>query len=166
MRKELKIAPKIIEDVSRENLSKIRKAICGERIGWGMHRVVYEYKHNPNYVVKIEYSLKDKEFANITEYRNWEYNKESPLGKWLAPVIFITKNGKISIQRKIEHGFVNKYPKTIPVVFTDLKKQNYGWMDGRFVCCDYAYIVLDYLIIKKEIQHRIVKWWVLKTKKK
>ncbi len=131
---------------------------CGEFIGKGVYRDVYVLKQNPNYVVKIERNPCNGVFSNVTEWRNYQNNKEWEwLSEWLAPCEMINETGQILIQHRIHHKEKNFYPKYIPSIFTDLKYKNFGWIKDRFVCCDYAFIPI-FTIRKGESKMKRVKW--------
>lgn len=133
------------------------KAFCGKRIGTGLHRKVYIFKPDDRYVVKIERSMKGKQFINVNEWSNWEWVKEWVVfSKWLAPCEWISENGQILIQRRIQRivdGGSDKFPKKIPSLLTDTKYFNFGWLDGRLVCCDYPFFVGGDYKLKN------AKWW-------
>jgi len=63
-------------------------------------------------------------------------------GKYLAPIELINETGDILVQRRVEFKEKKFYPKKIPILFTDIKQANFGWIDGQFVCCDYAYLLM------------------------
>jgi hypothetical protein len=44
-------------------------SICGERIGFGCYRSVFEYNIDPKYVVKVELGNTS---CNLMEYYRWE----------------------------------------------------------------------------------------------
>ncbi|WP_287059492.1 hypothetical protein, partial [Algoriphagus sp.] len=51
-----------------DTIPQIIEKICGELIGKGTYRDVYELKANPRYVVKIERDMSTGRFCNATEY--------------------------------------------------------------------------------------------------
>lgn len=139
-----------------KTIAQIIKFNCGEKIGEGVHRDVYELKTNPEYVVKIERDPSTGDFANVTEWRNYINNKDWKfLGQWLAPCELINETGQVMIQRRVEHRRRKDYPKYIPSVFTDLKLRNFGWIGDRFVCCDYSF--MPFTLGKNKMKY--VKWW-------
>jgi hypothetical protein len=148
----------ILKIIDRFPFSKARNFLCGEKIGSGLYRDVYELRHNPRYVVKIDVTT---QFANITEWRYYIDNKDwKLLGSWLAPCEMISKCGRILIQRRVRHGEKEDYPKKIPAVFIDTKLQNFGWIGDKFVCCDYAYMPL---CTEKGLKR--ARWWSVETEK-
>lgn len=133
---------KIINDKNISNPKKWIKEFCGEEIGSGSCRTVYEFKLNPNYVVKYERDMDRGLFANVTEWRNYINNRyDIKLGPWLAPIELINEGGTILIQRRAKQKSFDKYPEYIPSNFTDRKYQNFGWIGKRFVCVDYSYMI-------------------------
>lgn len=110
--------------------------LCGAKIGEGAARKVYHCRTNVNYVVKIE--TRAQSFQNIAEFETWEWVQSGPLAKWFAPCEFISPCGLILMQRKVEPVRIAELPKRLPSFLCDLKSENFGIMDGRFVCCDYG----------------------------
>ena len=148
----------LIEQMQNISIVQLKKRICGEQIGKGLYRNVYVLKQNPNYVVKIEGDLTTTQFANVTEWRNYINNKEWKwFEEWLAPCEMINETGQVLIQRRIEHKRRKDYPKYIPVMFTDLKLKNFGWIGDRFVCCDYSFIPF-YIITTGKSKMKYAKW--------
>lgn len=112
-------------------------------IGQGQTRTVYELASDPtNYVVKVEpgkYS-----FNNAAEWKNWnDYQNTHAVQKWLAPCKAISPCGLLLIQRRAKPLHTSEQPARLPRFLTDLKAQNYGWIDGLIVCVDYAHIIVN-----------------------
>ena len=134
----------------------IVKKLCGEKIGSGAYRDVYVLKAFPDYVVKIERDMSTARFANVTEWQNYVNNAHwNLLDGWLAPCLMINQTGSVLVQQRVTPGRRKDYPKYIPAVFTDLKLQNSGWIDGKFCCCDYSFMTT--VIGKKKMKY--AKWW-------
>lgn len=135
------------------------KELCGEYVSSGLHRDVYVLKCNDNFVVKVERNMKNGDFANVCEWRNYINNKEWDwFEKWLSPCELISIDGRFLIQRRAYHKDKSEYPKKIPSMFTDTKYKNFGWIGKRFVCLDYSYI--PFFIVKvggKKMKK--AKWW-------
>jgi hypothetical protein len=136
----------LIKDIqhlcSHRELKGIKKLICGKKIGSGVYRDVYVLKQDDNYVVKIERNMNTGTFANVTEWRNWINNKDWEYIKdWLAPIELINTTGNIMIQKRVslEGKTLEDFPKEIPALFTDTKITNFGWINDKFVCCDYSF---------------------------
>lgn len=110
--------------------------IFGEIIGAGMSRTVYEYKPNKQFVIKVESD--GKNFQNVAEWHVWRSVQETPLKKWFAPIEDISLKGTFLIQRRASFLERKKYPLKIPSFFNDTKYENFGVIDGKLVCIDYA----------------------------
>jgi hypothetical protein len=50
-----------------------------------------------------------------------------------------------------------QYPKEIPALFTDVKKSNWGMLDGKPVCHDYAFFPI-YFVVKGKSKFKKPKW--------
>lgn len=115
--------------------------ICGELLGEGIHRKVFECRIDPTIVIKIEQD--HSTFANIREWQAWtdcQYYK--PVADWLAPCVDISPNGTVMFQKRIASLSRNdKLPEQLPRFLTDVKPQNFGWLDGRIVCHDYPQMI-------------------------
>lgn len=137
----------------------IIRNICGKKLGEGVHRTVYQHKYYPNLVVKIEHSVHNADFANVTEWRNYINNREWKfLADFLAPCEAINETGEILIQQKTEPLKRGQAPKEVPVLFTDLKKSNWGMLNGRQVCHDYSFFPI-YFIVKGGKKMKKPKWF-------
>lgn len=141
-----------LELYSDSSLKTVVAKFCGEYLGKGSYRMVYVLKSYPDFVIKIETDLKEKSFSNIVEYKNWVSSTYTPLSAWLAPCEWISCNGRLLVQRKVIHGTSKDYPTKIPSIFTDLKLSNYGFINGKFVSCDYASLLQEY-------KHKKISWW-------
>lgn len=110
--------------------------LCGDLIGRGSARETYHCRANSSYVIKIE--TKGGSFQNVAEWDTWSWLNGGPMAKWLAPCEYISPCGLILMQRKVEPVRCGELPKRLPEFLCDLKPENFGMMDGRFVCCDYG----------------------------
>lgn len=113
--------------------------LCGKKLGSGIHRDVFECKLRKDLVVKVENSDL-RYFANVFESRFWDENQYyKPVSQWLAPCEFLSPDGRILLQRKASPIFdESQLPEKLPSFLTDLKMANFGMLDGRVVCVDYA----------------------------
>lgn len=109
--------------------------VCGAQIGRGAFRTVFECRLNPAWVVKHDTR---HNHSNIFEYSMWRELEDTPLGKWLAPVEWLSNDGFWLIQRKTEPIRVSELPKKVPSIFCDLKGSNWGMLNGQPVCHDYG----------------------------
>lgn len=113
------------------------RLFAGEKLGTGSARSVYAFRFDSKYVLKIEEP--SGSFQNVKEWEIWNEVKENKeLKKWFAPCLSISPCGMVLLQRRVMPAYPRDYPKKIPKPFGDLKHQNYGMMEGRFVCCDYG----------------------------
>lgn len=130
--------------------------VFGEYIGTGLHRVVFAHPEYPKkWVVKVDVGNRN---ANIIEEEVWSYAKDTKLAKWFAPVAELSAGGRLLLQRRCTALERSKYPKKIPDFFTDLKYSNWGMLDGRPVCLDYA----NSLVMTKGLftgKMQIARWW-------
>lgn len=136
------------------SLKNFKEKFCGTYLGSGVSREVYVLKQNPRYVVKIDYT---KDWHNITEWNVWReanirYNQH--LAAYLAPCVWISFNGKILIQKRIQFRHPSLYPQRIPNFLKDTKYANYGFYKNRLVCCDYSRADLF-----RDGRLRKVNWW-------
>ena len=140
-----------------KSIGRIIKTCCGEKIGSGSCRDVYAFKQYPEYVIKIERDPSGGDFANVCEWKNWVNHRQwNLIGEWLAPCIAINETGQVLVQRRVRPGRRKDYPKYIPVLLTDLKLENFGWIGKKFVCCDYPMLIMPEP--KKKMKY--AKWWV------
>lgn len=117
------------------------RLLAGRELGRGIHRTVYACRIDPTLVVKVEEAVGS--FANVQERGNWEYFKDAPEARWLAPVIDISPCGGMLLQRKVEPVRSEEMPDKVPAFLTDLKLSNFGRLDGRIVACDYSSIIVS-----------------------
>ncbi len=112
---------------------------CGDLIGEGVHRMVFDCKVRPDLVVKVERS-DFRYFANVFEMQFWsEYSGDESIGKWLAPCEFLSPDGRILLQKRCDPLPLNfEFPEMMPSFLCDFKRGNYGLLDGNLVCVDYA----------------------------
>lgn len=111
--------------------------LCGEKIGEGISREVFRCRLNPNWIVKVE--REGQWFQNIREYLIWEEIQHwKKMSKWFAPVEYISPHGTVLIQHKVTPAYETDLPKQLPTFFTDIKQENFGMLNGQFVCFDYG----------------------------
>lgn len=104
------------------------------RIGQGQHRDVYASHVLPDHVVKIERG--ENRFCNPMEWIIWGQFKDTKWAKWLAPCHSISGCGLVLLQRRCDP--LDERPRLVPSFLADLKRQNWGTIDGRPVCFDYG----------------------------
>lgn len=138
------------------NISRDLLDMCvGRKVGTGMSRDVYEFGPDPSLVIKFETGRGC--FQNIVEWEAWHSIKKTKIAKWFCPILRISDNGKVMLMKKTEPMGWNERPAKMPHFFTDLKIQNFGWLDGQLVAHDYG---INFLI-EKGTSGRLVKadWW-------
>jgi hypothetical protein len=121
--------------------------LCDRLLGEGIHRKVFTNRFDRKVVVKVEDNGTDvyRSFANVREFDFWTYWKEyEPVAKWLAPCTFLSPNGRLMLQRRVD-PLPPSYdlPDKLPKFLTDHKQSNFGLLDGRLVCVDYATTIVD-----------------------
>lgn len=52
-----------------------------------------------------------------------------------------------------------QYPKLIPSFFGDTKYANFGWLNGHFVCVDYASFMYTSMSHKWNGKLKKANWW-------
>jgi len=111
-------------------------AFCGTRLGVGIGREVFEFLPDLTKVVKIETS--SRSFQNALEWETWNDLGKTKHGKWLAPCRFISPCGIVMIMDRTDPVRDGDMPGRIPEWLSDLKRENYGMLNGQFVCHDYG----------------------------
>lgn len=110
--------------------------VFGALIGEGLHRSVFEYAPSPKkWVIKVDIGNRN---ANIMEEETWVHVEHTKMAKWFAPVADLSHGGRLLLQRRCEKLDKSKYPKKVPELFINLKYSNWGLLDGKPVCFDYA----------------------------
>jgi hypothetical protein len=128
------------DDFGRINDSTLKRILCGQYKAHGSSRSVYQCKMHPGFVVKIQHNGC---FENVIELAIWDSICMADwLAKWFAASVFVSKTGKILVQEKIILKPSKKdYPKKIPRFFSDIKIDNYGYVNDQLKCCDYASVL-------------------------
>lgn len=111
--------------------------LCGERLGHGMTREVFQLYTDPNKVIKFE--LESGHFQNVLEWNIWQSVQYVEFAnKWFAPCHYISHCGRILIQSYCEPLATIALPAEVPAYFTDLKPGNWGVLNKQPVCFDYG----------------------------
>lgn len=143
--------------------SDLIKMLMGKKLGSGYYRSVYEFNLNPDkYVIKIEPNSTDSnnnEFLIWNEV-SWLTGKLSWVKDWFAPVLYMSPDAKILIMERTydQHKIRGKnidIPNEVPSFLSDIKLDNFGWLNGKFVCHDYGFINR---FIKYENKFRKANW--------
>jgi hypothetical protein len=116
--------------------------LCGDKIGEGIHRTVYECALMPGWVVKVE-NVFNRYFANVFESKFWaDHEHAVQIAQWLAPCGNMSPDGRLLLQKRVDPVPLNyELPEKMPAFLCDFKPSNYGLLDGRLVCVDYAMII-------------------------
>lgn len=115
----------------------------GKQIGQGESRTVYEWRPNPAWVIKHENDAHT--FQNPAEWNLWQQHQHEPNGirSWLAPCHLISHNGIWLIQARTTPARTEDLD-LVPKWFGHVTVDNFGWLDGRLVCHDYAHTTPTY----------------------
>lgn len=117
--------------------------LCGAKIGEGIHRKVFVCNLDPSLVVKVE-DDEHRAFSNIREYHNWdECQYYKPVADWLAPCTRLSPDGRLLLQKRATPMRPEDMPKEVPKFLTDIKWENFGWLNGRVVCTDYPQLITN-----------------------
>lgn len=110
-------------------------------LGEGAGRIVYKAALWPNTVLKIATNNNGVE-QNINEHIYWISNKDFPIARWLAPVHYRSGSGLYLLQALVGQPPSDKQmPVQVPLdLVSDSKPENMGWLDDRWVFCDYGTI--------------------------
>lgn len=95
-----------------------------------------EYSHN-NFLQGCVANWSERNFCKMFKDANYDEN----LYEFVAPSYFCSWFGLIQIQARCEK-VVKEIPeleikKYIPLCGTDIKKENFGYFNGKLVCLDY-----------------------------
>lgn len=145
MRLENKIKDRaIIQEISEDIIltHDLITMVCGELIGEGQTRKVFEYNLDSDYVIKMEAG---SDGDNFNEFYIWDEVRclkgdLSWVKKWFAPIKHISPCGKYLIMQKTERMEGKKRPLTVPDFLADTHYDNFGWIGNKFVCHDYGII--------------------------
>lgn len=118
--------------------------LCGDKIGEGIHRTVYNCRLRDDLVVKVE-SQDFRYFANVMEDKFWADNSHyDKVAQWLAPIEFLSPDARIMLQHRTQPiRDTDDMPDKIPSFLTDVKRENFGWLNDRLVCHDYAFTITN-----------------------
>tara|TARA_R110000796_G_scaffold117736_1_gene230791 strand:- start:27101 stop:27565 length:465 start_codon:yes stop_codon:yes gene_type:complete len=120
--------------------------ICGDLLGQGLGREVYACAIEPTVVIKFE--TRARSFQNVLESECWDQVCHTALAKWFAPVINISACGTVLLMRRTMAPRPGELPDKVPSLFTDMKTENWGMLDGRPVCHDYGVTISNFSMKK------------------
>ena len=129
--------------------------LCGQKLGEGIHRAVFACRLRSDLVVKVEADSNWRYFANVHEMKFWsEHQHYDKVAKWLAPCEYLSPDGRILLQSQVEPlRSSDKLPDKLPSFLTDVKRDNFGMLNGRIVCFDYAMTIPN-----PSLRQKKVKW--------
>lgn len=112
----------------------LMRMLCGEKIGEGQFRAVYNYNLDNDLVIKLSTNPP----SNQAEFNIWQSVKDMELGKWFAPCFQISPCGHFLLQKKTRRiTDKDRLPTYLPAFFCDTKKTNFGFIGKQLVCFDY-----------------------------
>ena len=145
---------KLLED--SDTMIAYHDLLCGDLIGEGCSRIVYECGYAKSCVVKISKNIDRLSSDNILEWEIWQMVKfmNNDVSKWLAPCMKISDNGRILIQKKTKPLTDKQWNdlKELPRFLTDVKRSNFGMYNGRICTHDYAFTMFRLNIDKRKMK--------------
>jgi hypothetical protein len=121
--------------LSEDSSSDLFGLFCGQEIGRGQYRTVYQHQLEKNRVIKHDTCVN---WSNVHEWSIFCEFQHTPLGKWLAPIYWLSPRGIWMIQAKTTPIKIGNYPKRVPAMFADIKPENWGMWRGHPVCHDFG----------------------------
>lgn len=128
--------------------------LCGKQLGSGISRKVFECRLDPTLVVKVQHDDTKPPLENMMEFEVWQSAMMTEFAKWFAPCTLISTTGRILLQKRTFP--TRDLPLKVPAFFTDLKPENWGLLDGKPVCHDYALNQIMEVGLRKKM--RKVNW--------
>lgn len=121
-------------------------AMCGQRLGNGSFRVVYEHAFDDTLVIKVA-NCEMNRFHNWLEWMTWN-RAPRHLRKMLAPIEAISSDGQYLIMRRADvvgcslslsdsAESASTYGR-LRALFAEIRPTNVGMLDGCLVAVDYA----------------------------
>jgi hypothetical protein len=130
---------------------------CGQYLGGGIGREVFVLRTDETKVIKFASSFGNQ---NVIEYELWQIiESDKDLKPWFAPVHGISGHGQWMIQSRTHPIELKDCPKKVPAIFTDIKAENWGWLDGRPVCHDYGSILCRLFTSRASKLRDVSKEW-------
>jgi hypothetical protein len=129
--------------------------LTGELLGSGVARKVYACELFPDCVVKVEDGAGS--YQNVLEWEIWKAVKDTKFARWFAPCRYIGPSGIILIMERTQPAQREQFPDKVPAFLTDLKRQNFGMLNGRLVAHDYGLnLLLEHGMTSRL---RRAQWW-------
>ena len=130
--------PLLDGDMSIELLDGLLDISTTRPLGEGLQRRVYAFNELIDDTLVLKLARDCGLHQNIHEYQLWVEARDIPAGKWLAPCLEISANGRWLLQKRTQPARLSDLPTRVPVFFTDLKVSNWGLLEGVPVCHDYG----------------------------
>jgi hypothetical protein len=127
--------------------------VTGEKLGEGTARQVFAYAMDEKLAIKFEGGRGS--FQNVSEWELWSWVGGTKMAKWFAPCRHISACGTILLQDRCEPIQLKQLPKRLPSYLADLKKENFGMLNGRVVCCDYGMALSAIRSVPKRMQKAV-----------
>jgi hypothetical protein len=143
----------MIDEIAHEDLKSL---VTGKLLGVGIHRKTFIYAPDKTLVIKCALEAPN---INVLEDEVWLMVKNTKIAKWFAPCVAISHCGMFLLQKRAEVRPKSAYPKMIPSFFGDCKYSNFGWIDGQFVCVDYASFIATSMTHKWSGKMKKADWW-------
>lgn len=134
-----------ILDEAHKHKQQSLNLLVGDILGEGAFRRVYEVRHDPSLVLKIDY---DGSLSNAKEWMTWCALDGTPDAKWFAPCVAIDEFTGAMLQKRCRLLSDTEWEaherRTLPKYLQDYSKRtNWGWYQegdepGRVVMVDYA----------------------------
>lgn len=123
-------------------------ATLGEYRGVGTSRWVFDFLPIRNTVIKISLGCVSQ---NENENRIFDEVKGTSHAKWFNKVLWCSDDARILISPRAADYFTDAAPGRIPHYFSDLKPENFGWVDDKFVCIDYGLVLCGFTPSQKKL---------------
>lgn len=147
---------------SAGTIRDLLRFICNVKLGEGVSRTVYTLGTDDTKVIKVEDSAGI--FQNVAEWLLWQDVKDTRFARFLAPCHSISPCGAALVMSRVTAlpDDDSKVMRTLklPSFLTDFKRENYGMLKGRVVCCDYgSHLATNHGAFSSRM--RAPKWWSL-----
>lgn len=136
--------------------------VCEAKLGEGVARTVYVLGTDTTKVIKIENDAGS--FQNVAEWQLWNEARGTKYERFLAPCHCISPSGSVLVMSRVSPLPPDDDPRMrrlkLPSFLTDFKRENYGLLKGRVVCCDYgSHLATNHGAFGSKM--RVPKWWSL-----
>lgn len=115
--------------MSERTFEEAFNLLCGDAIGSGISRKVFDCRLMPGHVVKVEEGIGS--FENIAEWLFWNEVSGTKAERWFARCLHISPDGKLLIMERTMPAAKEELPTRVPVFCTDLKLSNWGFASSR-----------------------------------